>query len=71
LTEEAEDYVKKAIVSLRLRQVMGIFANREKTIPKQLALILGIRSNTATEYLRKLEKLGYVRRVSRGIYEKL
>ena len=71
LDEEAKDHVRKAIESLRLRQVMAIFATRQKTTPKQLARILEIKNNTATEHLRKLEKLGYVRRVSRGLYEKL
>jgi hypothetical protein len=69
LTEEAEDHVKAAIESLRLRQVMEVFNNREKTTPKQLAGLLGIKNNTATEHLRRLEDLGYVRRVSRGLYE--
>jgi Fic family protein len=70
LTEEAEDHVKAAIESLRLRQVLTVFDTRERTTPKQLASILGIKNNTATEHLRKLEKLGYVRRVSRGLYQK-
>ena len=71
LTEEAEDHVRKAIESLRLRQVMTLFTNREIMTPKELAQICGIKNNTATEHLRKLEKLGYVRRASRGFYEKL
>ena len=71
LTEEAEDHVKKAIDSLRLQQVLAIFESRNKTTPKQLARLFGIKNNTATEHLRKLEKLGYIRRVSRGLYEKL
>ncbi len=71
LTEEAELHVKQAIDSLRLRQVLIIFNSRKRTTPKQLAQILGIKNNTATEHLRKLEKLGYVRRVRRGLYEKL
>ena len=70
LTEEAEHHVKAAIESLRLRQVLDIFANRKRTTPKQLAAVLGIKNNTATEHLRKLEKLGHIRRVSRGLYEK-
>jgi hypothetical protein len=70
LTEEAENHLKKAIESLRLRQIMGVFANRERTTPKQLAQIFGIKNNTATEHLRKLEILGQVRRISRGLYEK-
>ena len=70
LTEQAENHVKKAIESLRLKQVMTIFDNRNNTTPKQLAKILGIKNNTATEHLRELEKLGYVRRISRGLYEK-
>ena len=71
LTEEAEHHVRQAIESLRLRQVMTVFASREMTTPKQLGQVLGIKNNTATEHLRRLEKLGYVRRVSRGLYEKL
>jgi len=71
LTEEAEDHVKKAIDSLRLRQVMDVFSNRKNTTPKQLGQILGIKNNTATEHLRKLEELSYVRRVSRGLYQEL
>jgi DNA-binding CsgD family transcriptional regulator len=70
LTEEARHHVRQAIESLRLRQVMTVFASREMTTPKQLAKILGIRNNTATEHLRRLEKLGYVRRVRRGLYVK-
>jgi Fic family protein len=70
LTEEAEDHVKAAIESLRLRQVLAVFESRERTTPKQLASILGIKNNTATEHLRRLEKLGHIRRVSRGLYEK-
>jgi hypothetical protein len=71
LTEEAEDHVRKAIDSLRLRQVLTIFNTRKRTTPKQLGQLLSIKNNTATEHLRKLEKLGYVRRVSRGLYEKV
>ena len=71
LTEEAENHVKQAIDSLRLQQVLAIFRSRNRTTPKQLAHLLEIKSNTATEHLRKLEKLGYIRRVSRGLYEKL
>jgi len=71
LTEEAEDHVRKAIDSLRLRQVLTIFNIRKRTTPKQLGQLLSIKNNTATEHLRKLEKLGYVRRVSRGLYTKL
>jgi len=71
LTEEAEHHVKQAIDSLSLQQVLALFGNREKMTPKQSSQILGIKNNTATEHLRKLEKLGYVRRVRRGLYEKL
>lgn len=71
LTEEAEHHVKEAIESLRLRQVLEVFNNRKNATPKQLGQIIGIRNNTATEHLRKLEKLGHVRRVSRGLYEKV
>ncbi len=71
LTEQTEDHVKKAIESLRLKQVMTMFNNRNRMTPKQLAQLLGIKNNTATEHLRKLEKLGHVRRVSRGLYAKL
>lgn len=70
LTEEAEHHVKQAIESLRLRQVLEVFDIRKRTTAKQLSKILGIKNNTATEHLRSLEKLGYVRRVSRGLYEK-
>jgi len=70
LTEKAEHHVKEAIESLRLRQVLDVFNNRRNTTPKQLGQILGIRNNTATEHLRNLEKLGYIRRVSRGLYQK-
>lgn len=67
LTEEAEDHVRKTIDSLRLRQVLSIFDIRKRTTPKQLSQLLGIKNNTATEHLRNLEKLGYIRRVSRGL----
>jgi DNA-binding MarR family transcriptional regulator len=62
--------MKQAIDSLRLQQVLALFSSRHGTTPKQLAQVLSFKSNTATEHLRKLEKLGYVRRVSRGLYEK-
>ena len=70
LTECANDHVRQAIDSLRLQQVLATFNNRNRTTPKQLSQSLAIKNNTATEHLRKLEKLGYVRRVSRGLYEK-
>jgi ribosomal protein S25 len=70
LAEKAEDHVRQAIDSLRLQQVLAIFNNRDRTTPKQLAQLLGVKNNTATEHLRRLEKLGHVRRVSRGLYEK-
>jgi Fic family protein len=70
LTDEAKDHVRQAIESLRLKQVLDVFGKRERTTPKQLSQILGIKNNTATEHLRKLEELGYVRRISRGLYEK-
>ena len=70
LTECADDHVRQAIDSLRLQQVLATFNNRNRTTPKQLSQSLAIKNNTATEHLRKLEKLGYVRRVSRGLYEK-
>jgi hypothetical protein len=69
LTEETEDHSDK-LASLRLKQVLEIFDNRNRTTPKQLAQILGIKNNTATEHLRRLENLGYVRRIRRGLYEK-
>ena len=71
LTEEAENHVKQAIDSLRLQQVLAIFRSRNRTTPKQLAHLFEIKNNTATEHLRKLEKLGYIRRASRGLYAKL
>ncbi len=57
LTEEAEDHSEN-LVSLRLKQILEIFDTRKRTTPKQLAQILGIKNNTATEHLRKLETLG-------------
>jgi ribosomal protein S25 len=56
--------------SLRLQQVLDVFKNRQRTTPKQLAQVLGIATNTACEHLRKLERLGLIGRVSRGLYER-
>lgn len=67
-TEEAEDH---SGVSLRLQQVLDVFKSRKRTTPKQLAKLLGIATNTACEHLRRLERLGLVRRVRRGLYEDL
>ena len=41
LYAEAEDHVRKAIESLRLRQEMDISGHSSRTTPKQLAEILG------------------------------
>ncbi len=70
-TEQAEEQVKKQVASLRLEQVLDVFKNRRRTTPKQLGRLLGIENNTACEHLRRLERLGLVRRVSRGLYEDL
>ena len=71
LTGESEDHVKAAIESLKLRQVMTIFDARENTTPKQLAQLLDIKNNAATEHLRRLEMLDYVRRICRGLYHRI
>ena len=47
-------------------KISNILGKMKHQTEKQL---LSIKNNTATEHLRKLEKLGYVRRVSRGLYE--
>jgi len=52
-TEEAEDNSGKAMVSLRLQQVLDVFRTRHRTTPKQLARLFGIAS-TACEHLRNL-----------------
>jgi hypothetical protein len=64
-TEEAEDHLG---VSLRLQQVLEVFKNGRRTTPKQLAKLLGIATNTACEHLRRLERLGHIKRVARGLY---
>jgi hypothetical protein len=69
-TEEAESHPEKSIPSLRLREVLTVFENRQRTTPQQLAKLLGLATNTACEHLRSLEKLGHVRRLSRGLYQK-
>jgi hypothetical protein len=69
LTEEAKSYVERRVVSLRLQQVIDVFGARERTTPKQLARLLSIKTNTACEHLRSLERLGFVRRIERGLYE--
>jgi len=68
-TEEGESHSEESKPSLRLQEVLGVFQTRRKTTPKQLAKLLGIATNTACEHLRSLERLGHVRRVSRGLYE--
>jgi len=68
-TEEAEDHSDRAGVSLRLQHVLDVFKTRKRTTPKQLAQLLGIATNTACEHLRKLERLGLVQRLRRGVYE--
>ena len=70
-TEEADDHLENPVLSLRLRQVLEVFATRRRATPKQLGQLLGIATNTACEHLRRLERLGVVRRVSRGLYEDL
>ena len=68
-TEEGEGRAEKPTPSLRLQEVLAVFENRQKTTPKQLAQLLEIAKNTACEHLRNLERLGRVRRASRGLYE--
>lgn len=70
-TEEAENHLENPVLSSRLRQVLAVFKSRSRTTPKQLSQLLGIATNTACEHLRNLERLGLVRRVSRGLYEDL
>jgi hypothetical protein len=65
-SEKAEDH---SGASLRLQQVLDVFKSRRRTTPKQLAKLLGIATNTACEHLRRLERLGLVRRPRRGLYE--
>jgi hypothetical protein len=69
LTEEGETKLDEPMLSLKLQEVLGVFETRQKTTPKQLAQLLGIATNTACEHLRKLERMGFVRRASRGLYE--
>jgi hypothetical protein len=69
LTEEGETHPDRPAISLRLQEVLNIFQTRNRTTPKQLAKLLGIATNTACEHLRRLERLGLVRRVGRGLYE--
>jgi Fic family protein len=70
-TEEDESHSKKPMPSLRLQQVLNVFQTRKRTTPRQLAKLLDIAANTACEHLRTLEELGRVRRLRRGLYEKL
>ena len=70
-TEEEEDRLKETELSLRLQQVLQTFKTRNRTTPKQLAKLLAIKANTACEHLSKLERLGRIRRVRRGLYETL
>ena len=70
LTEEGETNSLRPAPSLGLQEVLDIFQTRERTTPKQLARLLGIATNTACEHLRNLERLGYVRRLRRGLYGK-
>jgi DNA-binding CsgD family transcriptional regulator len=67
--EEGEPNSLRPTPSLRLQEALTIFQTRQRTTPKQLARLLGIATNTACEHLRRLERLGLVRRVSRGLYE--
>jgi Mn-dependent DtxR family transcriptional regulator len=69
-TEEDEEQAEIQIAGLRLKQVLDVFKDRRRTTPKQLGRLLGIESNTACEHLRRLERLGLVRRVGRGLYVK-
>jgi DNA-binding MarR family transcriptional regulator len=69
--EESKDHSLKQPISLRLHQALDVFKDRKRTTPKQLAKMLEIPTNTACEHLRQLEHLGYVRRVRRGLYEKM
>jgi len=67
LTEEG--VTNSPLPSFRLQQVLDVFNTRRRTTPKQLSRLLGIATNTACEHLRKLERLGLVRRATRGLYE--
>jgi hypothetical protein len=69
LTEEPKNRAEEALVSLRLQQVLQIFKTRRRATPKQLGKLLGIQPNTACEHLRNLERVGYIRRLRRGLYE--
>jgi hypothetical protein len=69
--EEADDHLENPMLSLKLQQVLQVFVTRRRTTPKQLSQLLGVATNTACEHLRNLERLGLVRRVSRGLYEDL
>jgi hypothetical protein len=71
IPSSTEEHSVKPTPSPRLREVLGVFQTRERTTPKQLTRLLGIATNTACEHLRSLERLGHVRRVSRGLYEVL
>jgi len=67
-SEKAGIQSEEAKVSLRLRQVLEAFMTRQRTTPKQLGQLLGIKGNTACEHLRNAERLGLARRVRRGLY---
>ena len=50
--------VRTAIESLRLGQVLDVFANRKRTTPKQFGVTLGVKDNIAPQ---AREKAGEVR----------
>lgn len=70
LTEEGKTNSERPSLSFRLQEVLDVFRTRQRTTPKQLAKLLGIATNTACEHLRTLERLGHVRRLTRGLYQK-
>ena len=70
LTEEGKTNSERPSLSFRLQEVLDVFRTRQRTTPKQLARLLGIATNTACEHLRTLERLGHVRRLTRGLYQK-
>ncbi|MFH1743149.1 MAG: helix-turn-helix domain-containing protein [bacterium] len=71
-TELAEDLKKKvdaATLSLRQAEIYELVKKGQLVTAKDISQCLSIAENTATEHLRNLEKLGFLVRVSRGLYK--
>lgn len=72
--EKEVEEIEKGVIGLelklsdRLNQALEFLQEKKQLTPKDLAILMNIKHNTATEYLQKLVKAGKARKMSYGVY---